>query len=88
MTLNKTKRDVFKLQQHLMDTVYFFHSANSLTLNPASIKIVYCDNLSTIIKYITKKKKIQNLLFVVDSWRSKKTQHQIAYKNQQQATAK
>ena len=32
VALNKTKRDVFKLQQHFWNTV-FFHSANSLTLN-------------------------------------------------------
>ena len=30
---NKTKRDFLKLQQDYMDTVYFFHSANSLTLH-------------------------------------------------------
>ena len=37
-TMNKTKRDFSKLRQDFMDTVYFFHSANSLTLNTASIK--------------------------------------------------
>ena len=31
VALNKTKRDVFKLQQHFRNTVYIFHSANSLT---------------------------------------------------------
>ena len=29
---NKIKREFLKLQLDLMDTVYFFHSANSLTL--------------------------------------------------------
>ena len=32
VVLNKTKRDVLKLQQHFKNTVYFFHGANSLTL--------------------------------------------------------
>ena len=54
MELNKTNRDVFKLRQHFMDTVYFSHNANSLTLNIAGTKIVYRDNLLAITKYIAK----------------------------------
>ena len=34
----KTKRDVFILQQHFIDTAYFFQSANTLTLNTVCIK--------------------------------------------------
>ena len=39
VALNIKKRDVFKLQQHFMDTLYFFHSANSLTLNTVQLCI-------------------------------------------------
>ena len=38
VALNKTKRDVFKLQQHFRNTMHFFHNANSLTLNTVGIK--------------------------------------------------
>ena len=38
VALNKTKIDVFKLRQHLRNTVYFFHGANSLTLITVCIK--------------------------------------------------
>ena len=38
VALNKTKRDFFQLQQDFMDAVYFFRSANSLTLNTVYIK--------------------------------------------------
>ena len=34
-----------------MDTVYFFQSANSLTLNAVYINTVHRDNLSAITKY-------------------------------------
>ena len=34
---NKTK-NLFKLQEDFMDTMYFFHSANSLTLNTVCVK--------------------------------------------------
>ena len=36
--LNETKRDFFKLRQEFMDTVNFFHSAISLTLDTVCIK--------------------------------------------------
>ena len=38
VAFNKTKRDVFKWQRDLMDTVYFFRSANLLTLNTVCVK--------------------------------------------------
>ena len=57
VALNKAKRDVFKLQQHFRNTVFFFHSANSLsliTVYNCALRIVYRDNLSAMTKYITK----------------------------------
>ena len=35
VAFNKTKKDFFKLQRELMDTLYFFRSANLLTSNTA-----------------------------------------------------
>ena len=36
--IKQTKNDFLKLQQDVMNIVYFFHSANSLTLNTVSKK--------------------------------------------------
>ena len=52
VTLNKIKKEFLKLQQDLMDTVYFFHSANSLTLKFEHR--VHKESLIAIAKYITK----------------------------------
>ena len=38
VALNETKRDVCNLLQHFRNTVYFFHSANSLTLITVCMK--------------------------------------------------
>ena len=53
VTLYKTRRDFFIIATRLHGQVYFFHSANSLTLNNVAQRIVYRDNLSAI-KYIAK----------------------------------
>ena len=57
VAFNKTKRDFFKLQQDLMNTVYFFHSANSLTLKfeRCEHKECYlkCDRLQPRIEPVT-----------------------------------
>ena len=37
VVLNRTKRDVLKLQQQFGNTVYFFQGANSRTLNTVCI---------------------------------------------------
>ena len=58
VALSKTKRDVFKLQQHFRNTMCFFYSANSLTLITVcdcALRIVYRDDLSAIANILQKR---------------------------------